>query len=101
MLQSIRYYTQTPLAAVTVNGEIVFRGEWALAQTKKKQYMRNYPGRVEIHKARHLKGIAYCQQCGCATKDPYLATYERTDYWKCKCNKINFLRMNDSAVSMR
>ena len=85
----MKFYTPAPLAALYVNGQMVFRGSWAMAQYKRKAY-QDKPG-VELHKAPHLKGIAYCQKYQCATKDPYITPYEGTHYWKCTCNHINFL----------
>jgi len=86
---SIRFYIPAPIAALYVNGEIVFRGSWPMAQYKRKYYGAD--PNVELHKAPYLKGVYYCNKCECATKDPYKTKYENKWYWKCKCMHINFV----------
>ena len=78
-----------PKACLTVNGAIQFVGDWPLAQRMKKKFA-NMAG-VELHSARHYIGLCYCHKCELPTKNPYLFTYEKHDYWTCECGKINFI----------
>lgn len=78
-----------PIACLTINGVIDFVGPWPLAQLRKKKIAHKQ--NVELHKHRHLHGVDYCQKCKCATLEPYLFIYEKTDYWKCQCGHINFI----------
>ncbi|HEY5591547.1 MAG TPA: hypothetical protein VIK55_11080 [Paludibacter sp.] len=78
------------LACVYVNGEVRYRESWALAKTHEKQLQ--HLGHVEVHDARHYVGVDYCKKCGVGFRNPYLATYEKHDYWHCQdCHQINYI----------
>lgn len=38
------------------------------------------------------KGLFYCKKCGEKVKDPQSDFYQNDEYWKCKCNQINFVK---------
>jgi len=62
---------------------------WPLQISKAKQLAVN-GNKVEVHSPQY-PGIDYCRQCGVQAVKPYLYVSEYSEFWRCKCGKMNYI----------
>ncbi len=65
---------------------------YALQQIKIKSLVANGIARtrIELHKP-VLPGVGHCKACGRMAVKPALMVYEKTEFWRCLCGKMNYV----------